>query len=215
MSIARTLTVAAFSIVLLTMGGCNYLGPAYYLASPEPEIDAEYLLEDRPTVVFVDESANELGGMANQQIVGKTISQALLDEEVVTVVYEPRAANAVARQERHGEPMALGDIGRAVGADQIICVQVLQFQPFPTYGQTRPIAQLRVKVLDIPHRLRLYPTDDELWRHLTVTLPQMPEEVGNASKRRELESMLAREIGINVARLFHDYNPRPLGRNLN
>lgn len=216
MNLQRLFLPILLAIPMLMLGSCNIVGPVAFMLTPEPEIDAEYILDDRPTVVFVDERGNKLRGTANRNTVGKTISQSLLDNEVVSVVFEPRAAESVARQEKHGEPMSLSYIGQIVGAEQLICVQVLDFQPFPTYGQTRPVAQLRVKVIDVPGRVRLFPVDgDEDWRQMTVSLPERAEDLGNTGKGRELETLLAREIGVSVARLFHDYNPRPLGRNLN
>ena len=64
MNSARTSSLTALAVVVISMGSCNIIGPIAYMATPEPTIDAEYLLDDRPTVVFVDERSNVLGGMA-------------------------------------------------------------------------------------------------------------------------------------------------------
>ena len=93
MNSARTSSLTALAVVVISMGSCNIIGPIAYMATPEPTIDAEYLLDDRPTVVFVDERSNVLGGMANRHMVARTVSQALLDNEVVTDVIESRAAD--------------------------------------------------------------------------------------------------------------------------
>ena len=90
------------SIVLLAVsglvGGCNIITPFVIMFAPEPTTDAVFELEDRKTVVFVDDRRNLVSPSALRGVIADRISQDLMIEDVVTTTISPRDAEAVARQ---------------------------------------------------------------------------------------------------------------------
>ncbi|MHC5022532.1 MAG: hypothetical protein ACYTGG_01295 [Planctomycetota bacterium] len=105
--------------------GCNIVTPIVYAVSPPPTQPALYPLEDRPTVVYVDDRRNLLSYRSLRRRIGDVTIGELLDNEVLTPDHAISSRNAILivdQNDRHSQPMAIDAIGRAVRAEQIIYV---------------------------------------------------------------------------------------------
>jgi hypothetical protein len=201
----------------LGSAGCNIVTPIAAVASGPPQKDAEYALADRPTVVFVEDRSNTLGKSSLRRVIGEKTSEKLMVQKIVAQTISPQDALALARRETHDQPLAMDEIGRAVGADQVVYVEMLAFRLTPDGFTPRPGAACRIKVIDVPNRVRLFPAEGALsdWRTLEVGMGDMPPSMyRDASARRELEEMLAAEVGEQVAKLFYKHTPREVGERL-
>ncbi|MBT8485487.1 MAG: hypothetical protein HKO59_08250 [Phycisphaerales bacterium] len=217
-----TLTAAAAGVGSLS--GCNILGPASYLIGGLPKIDAEYELVDRPTVVFVDDRANVIVASAHamRHAIADRVSTDLMKQGVLSQenTISPRdAMGIVNNRDRHEELMPVDAIGRAVGAEQVIFIEMRLFAESTDGVTPRPTAACGVRVIDVAERVRLYPlTEDtiEPSRPVQATMPAVdPIVFRSTSSRLKVHELLAEETGAAIAKLFYRHESRELGGNLN
>lgn len=209
--------------VAATPGGCNIAGPLTYLAFGTPMIPAEYELADRPTVVYVDDRANviESNAPALRIEIADKLSEELMSHEVLSPenTISPRDTLALVRNhDRHSELLPIDAIGRLVGAEQVIYIEMLQFVLTPDGVTPRPAAACRVRVIDVNNRERLYPTMDETQQTSRQIGTQLNEVDDNlfrtSSSRRAVYGKLADRVGKDIAKLFYRHDSRELGDRL-
>ena len=216
-AIGRMIVVAATSAGLVS---CNILGPATYFAFGQSKAEAKYVLLDRRTVVFVDDRHNAipLNATRIRRTIADKVSMDLMAQEVLTATISSRDAMALARRrDREGKLLSMETIGESVGAQQVIYVEMMGFRGSPDGVTPRPSASCRVKVIDVANRTRLFPAPDahQAWQDVSVeSLPISLELYRTAAGRREIEEMLAKLLGDQVAKLFYGHVPREIGTRL-
>jgi len=209
-----TASVAAF------LGACNILQPAAYLAMGQPKVPAKYELENRPTVVFVDDRNNAIpiNSSRVRRAVADDVTRQLMSRKLVMMTISPRDAMALSRnQDRQGKLMSMGAIGETVGAEQLIYIEMLSYRGSPDNVTPRPSAACRLKVIDIVNKTRVFPAPgaDKDWQDVIVQgAPVSPELYRSSAGRRQIEQMLAAAIADGVTKLFYKHIPDELGSRL-
>jgi hypothetical protein len=216
---------AALGLVLLSAlccltASCNIVAPAAYVVLGEGKVPAAYEPQDRPTVVFVDDRQNviPLNASRIRREIADKVSTDLLEQEVLTEVIAARDAMSVVRnRDREGQLMPIDTIGEAVGAEQIIYIEMLSFKGSPDGYSPRPSAACRIKMIDVPNRARLFPppTADQSWFPVEIVSPPISPELYQSNEgRRQIESILAVLLGDQVGKLFYKHVPDELGTRL-
>ncbi len=217
--IASTLGLVAAAGAALS--SCNIVGPAAYLIGGQPKVDAQFALSDRPTVVFVDDPENILPARRLRRLIGDRVAQELMVKKLVSITISSADAMAVAGRERFGEQMPIDAIGRAVGAEQVLFINMVAFSLSPEGITPRPSGACQVKVIDVTNRERLFPTEDSGFASssgypVQVAMRQVSlERYRTTSSRRRINEQLANEIADQITKVFYRHVPRELGRNLN
>ena len=217
---ARVWVVAITVLVAAFMGSCNILQPAAYLAMGQAKAPAKYVLEDTPTVVFVDDRNNAIpiNSSRVRRAVADDVTNQLMSRDLVTMTISPRDAMALSRnQDREGKLMSMGALGEAVGAEQVIFIEMLSYRGSPDNVTPRPSAACRLKVIDTVNKVRAFPAVDaeKEWQEIIVQgAPVSPELYRSSAGRREIEQMLAAAIADQVTKLFYKHIPDELGSRL-
>ena len=210
--------LSALFVFPISMHGCNIVTPIAYLALGTGNVEAEYVLPDVPTVVFIDDRANVVNPVSLRRVIADKVSQDLMTEKVLTMTISPQDAMAVAKQqERANEIMSIEDIGKAVGAKQVIYVQMMQFKDTPDGTTPRPVGMCQVKVIDVESRQRTYPAKEAKEPTRTVQVsgrPVDPETYRTRTGRVSVFNELALTMGRDVGRLFYKHEPRAAGQNI-
>jgi hypothetical protein len=206
----------------LTAPGCNIITPVAYAIEGPGKIDAEFQLPNKKTVVFVDDPSNIFPRTTLRAALGDAVSFDLMAKEVLTATVATRDAIAISRARADGDAsklISIEAIGRALD-----CAQVIHIQPtiFDLAGRSdmqgiRPTAIVRVKVIDIDTRTRIYPVAEVLpqGREITATIREASSDsLRSRTGRVELEDMLVRKIAVEVAQLFYKHDRIDLGENL-
>jgi len=223
-SLQRVITDKRIVFTILLLGvsgivaGCNIVTPLAIILAPEPTTDAVYELQDRPTVVFVDDRRSLVSPSALRGLIADRVSQDLMTQEVVTTTINPRDAVAVARQNDDFDTfMPIAEIGKAVGAEQVIYIEMLDFREQVDQVTYRPHARCQLRVIDVVNRVRLYPTPDmpDDFHVLDVMMGNVaPEAYRSRATLNEVARSLAEETGSRIAKLFYKHNSGKLGTNL-
>ena len=206
---------AALAVALVT-GGCNYLIPAAYLVEGPPKEAARYELPRRKTVVYVDDRANRMTRAALRTAVGEDVGSLLLQQALVPEVVSTKDAVSYARRvDTSDKQVSIRKIGEAVGAEQVIYIDVDDYRISADGATPRPAAIVNVKVIDVASGARLWPDGtDEGERMIVRTREQSIELYSSSAGRRRVEDALAKQVAEDVSKLFYEHEKRELGGNL-
>lgn len=214
----RLLILLVFASALPALSSCNIVAPLALFMAPEPMVEPQYVLEDRPTVVFVDDRRNVVTPTSLRRVIAERVSQDLMVQEVLTTTISPVDAVAVARQKDTDESvMSIEEIGRAVGAEQVIYIEMVEFRDRVDRYTPRPQGACAVRVIDVVNKKRLFPADDgsNASHPVQVMMQEMgPEAYQSRATRNQVAELLALRIGEDTAKLFYEYNASKIGKNL-
>lgn len=217
--IARVLLGVA-ALAAAAAGGCNILGPAFTILHGPPKIPPQYVPQDRPAVVFVDDRANvlKLSAAAIRKEIGESATTELLRQKVFTRMIDAGDAIAYSRaQDRHAKLVPIDVLGREVGAELLIYVELSLFAETPDGVTPRPVASASVKVYDVVNRERLFPDPDEGSGGATVNAnlgEYDPQLLNSQATRMQLHRALAVELGVSISKLFYEHQVYEFGDRL-
>ncbi len=186
---------------LLTLVGCNIIGPAgYFIAGPE-KIPAVYTLpEDKTTVVFIADRKSVIGDRSLRRRASQTAERLLLDNDAVKDLIDSQAIQDAAAADRFSKPRGIAELGEAVGAQVVVYVAMDDFALSPDGVTYQPTATFRVKVVDVETKERLWPDEPQEWFPMSVSTmtraQNMPENTTELLKaRQDLAERVGRAIG--------------------
>jgi hypothetical protein len=158
--------------------------------------------KSRTAVVFVDDRASNLPRRSLRTLLAAEVERMLLAKGVVKDMVSGQSALAAAAADKGGQLMSIADIGRSVGAEQVVYVAVDSFSLSADGQVFEPRMTMRVKVIDATNDKRLWPED----RAGQVVLARVTAKQGTlpstTTERARAEDELARAAGEYIARLF-------------
>ena len=219
---ARLVLGAAAALLACTMHGCNIVAPIVIATAPEPTVPAQYTLQNRRTVVFIDDRNNHISPTALRRVLADRTTEKLMEKGIISPdnAIRPRDALALAASnDRNGSLMSIGEIGEAVGAEVLIYVRIEAFSSSVDGYKPQPAGGSLVKVMDITNQTRLFPDveSEESWARVSTVGKEVSQKLYESRvSQRQIFEMLALEMGDDVAELFYDHAPDDvLGSNLN
>lgn len=220
----RTAPVAMTVLLLAcaaAAGGCEGVG--LFGQAFKPKEKALYPIADRPTLVLVDDPTNALSDPSLNALMAANVGYHLQRERRVTQLVPPESVYPMASElGKEFATMPVDEVGRRVGAEQVISVLIEGAQIHSQPGVIRPMIAVRVKLIDARSGRRLFPAAggadvaDPLRStrgHPVAT--QLFYRYGTDPNRGEVMQAvrrLAAKAGRDVARLFHDYREREPGQ---
>ena len=211
-------SIAACALaVACTLGGCNIVGPIAAVAAGPPKTEARYTLPDVPTVVFVDDRENLVSPSTLRRTIAERANQELMLNKLLTTTINPQDAILIAsRSDKASNLMDIEAVGRAVGAHQVIYVQVTQFSETPDGYTPIPTAAANVKVIDVANHQRVFPGPDMAAGYpvKSTGAPVDPSLYASRPTRQKIYESLASQLGDQVAKLFYKHESVELGERL-
>lgn len=212
----REACLALLVVIVLPLSGCELFS---FIAQGvvQPKTKARFTLHDQSTVVLVDDPEGSLGNPTLPNVIANRVAFELKQNMAVTTIVPPDRLHALAATAGKGyRRMPVDQIGRELGAQQVIHVHVESVQLQAEPGLYRPIAAVRVKVIDAIESRRLFPTADHhsadpnsaLFERGELLMVQIDYKVAGVTPRTEamvVSRRLANHIGHKIARLFYDY----------
>ncbi|MSR69630.1 MAG: hypothetical protein EXS17_04715 [Phycisphaerales bacterium] len=212
MNHARSITLAVAAITGIT--GCNILLPASYILQGGPKAPAAYELPAKRTAMLVDDRSNRMSRVALRIEIGETVATELLENDVIPEAISTRDSVAYARRSDSAkQPISIQRIGEALGAEQLIFIEVDQFVLSGGSEQGGPEAIALIKVFDITSGARLWPNaGSEAVQSFIRDID--PSLLQTSAGRREIEDKLAQQLGSDIAKIFYEHERRELGGRL-
>jgi hypothetical protein len=206
----RGLGAVGVMAVLATACGCEILAvPEQFI--PVKSIPAEYEPADRPTAVLIDDPRRLLPNQPMAGVIAARVAQDLQHEGVITRFIEPRDIDALRLNTPDYSDWAIDRIGRSLGAEQVIFVEVDAFFIPPPGESDKPFATGWVRMVDAQTGQRLYPPTDERGRSLTTELFMKSIDASGVGSRSLVERHLADHFAIDIGKRFYAHKPRAVG----
>jgi hypothetical protein len=196
--------VSVLALLSLTLSGCNFLGVAAYKLAPDPVIPAQYVPPKEPTLILVENYHNPAALRLESETLARELMEDLKAANVAPLVDPEEAAALRHKDVAAYRKMPLDAIGRAVGAKQVIYVDLMRFEVTHALASELfgGIAEARVRIVDDAGGV-LWPTDSAGGYPLNVKVnPQRKlSGVSEDAVRQQLNTELAEKIG----KLFHSW----------
>jgi hypothetical protein len=209
----RLLKSIALLVVLASLTGCPLFG---FLASTIPQYEsAVFDLPNRPTLVLVDDPRSIFGGAQALATIAAYTGADLLHSGTVTTVIDQRNVAELAGKagDRFAE-MSVEQVGKALGAAQVIHVTIRSADMAMAPGVLRPTAVVEVVVVDVENRQRMFPPASESsgvpstpgtrgGHMVAVTLRARTTNLDNQRALDVIRQRLAERVGVRIGELFH------------
>lgn len=189
--------------IVVVSGGCQAVGMAAYVLNP-PVDKARYVPPKAPMLVLVENKANPgMYVLATDQLTGYIIDD-LQAYEVCPIVPQSKLT-ALQDANPNMEKMTISQIGQAVGASQVLYVDIRKISVgaiagVPASGR----AEALVRVVDVKTGTTAFPSTAE---SLPVVFDTpLIDDVQNPDMVRARETML-HAAGTTIGRMFHDFSP--------
>jgi hypothetical protein len=154
--------------------------------------------------VVIDDPDSVVPSLGYRRVMLATVQEKLADRAKVRQVIDSRDTMAVLQRDSARERMSLVEIGKAIGAEQVIWARVEGFSLAASTGEYRPNAQLRVKVIDVTENLKAWPSEPEGGFLLDVEMRVRPDFVPSSGpEERTAMQELAEYTGRAMAELFY------------
>lgn len=199
----------ALTMGLVCLAGCNYVAGAMLVIEGPPKIPkVTDMPKGRSLVVFIDDPKNRVPRRSLRELAARAAEEDIIRKKLTGAgeVYGSIAAFRVAATERYGQPMAIADIGRAVGAELVLYVRVEDWTLAREVGTVSPAVQARVKIIDALANKRVWPGDDAGGFIMQANLPiKMDLPPSSMDERQALENRVAQRFGLEISRLFYEH----------
>jgi len=221
--VARALlALGALALAVPALVSCNIVTPIAYAIEGPGQIEAEFKLADKKTVVFVDDPRTILPRSALRTQIGDAVSIELMQRDILSSTVPTAEAIVQSRRASGSGGRQLASIEK-IGRD-LDCAQVIHVVPeiFDLFGRSdaqglRPTMIVRVRVYDLDARARVYPASETLPEGREVVATIRESSLGGSMSRSDMamvEDRLAQRAALQVARLFYKHDRIDLGENL-
>ena len=181
---------------------------------------AIYEPKDLTTVILVDDPALQLHEPGLAGTIAMTIAANLKQQGVLSNIIDIQKVSELAAE--LGSDYArtpVDQIGRKLGATQVIHVHIDSIPPFQTEpGLLKPRAAVLVKVIDVEHRIRLFPPAQPLEGQGVVPVARGAYPMTIEARLRVVDPNVdnamaayrhrfAEKMGLEIARVFYEHDP--------
>ena len=213
--------VFCWLVAVMALPGCNFIGAAAYVLIPQPPVPPKFELEDKPALIVVEDRHSLIQDPTVVRRINGAIRNALEEEKVVTTGFVSQA-EVTALEGRLGSAYrstSLQEIGRQLGARQVIYAEITAYRLQLGGGVYRPAMSMSVKVIDIDQGQRAFPPpiNEATGVANNATSEPVATELRATSRAAEGNAaqtiaarQLAAQAGLDVARLFFEWRrPEP------
>lgn len=205
-----------------TAGGCAILGAIAYKTSGAPTIKAQYAPPKEPMVVFVQREQNPADASRASDRIARLVTDDLkahnvgpmTDPGAVTdlqgrrtgsSVWASRLDAAATRPTTQPQPRTVAEVGRAVGASQVLYVDLVTFSVEPAMATEMVNGRIeaRVRVVDAETGQTRWPTDTT--QGYTVTAGTPYAKPGMPVDDATIREQMCLDLAAKVGRLFYDW----------
>jgi hypothetical protein len=201
----RGCVVFCASVAVSCLGGCLMAGAVANKFVGPPKVPAQYTPAKEPMLVLVENYHNPSLVLLDAQQLSNRIAETLRHYDVAPVI-DPGKLEAV-RQQPGFASMTIPAVGRAVGAKQVLYVNVRRFDVQGTVGNDmlKGSADMTVRVVDAATGATRWPADETGGRAVPVETPWIRQ--GQGANEASLRDQMSDRAAESIVKMFRKYNP--------
>lgn len=205
----RTLR-CAFCVLFALLPGCSVLGVAAYKLHGPASVPAQYVPAKQPMLVLVENYQHQSSVTAHADLLGRMLVKELGAKKVAPLV--PLDKLQALRDARPAEypKMSMAAIGRAVGASQVLYVQLQRSDVTPMTGGGGDAltgqTSATVKVVDVATGNTLWPSDIAAEAGYPVAAGTQLG-TNNGGTPQDVRQRMYAKLSHDIARLFYKWQP--------
>lgn len=192
--------------LLLSLNGCNIFGAFFAkVAGPTP-VEAKYKpSKKKPLVVLVENYRNPSSVRLDAERLSRHITDEISRHHIAPVI-DPGEVDDL-RAKPAFRTMSQSAVGRAVGAGQVLYVNVVSFDVEEALGSgmIKGRAELTVKLVDTATSRTLWPSDTTVGHPMSIETAY--QRTGEHANEMTLREQMCRQFADQIGKLFRKYTP--------
>lgn len=208
------LTRAATTFLMVAVGlftaGCMAGGTFMYKAFGPSAVPAKYTLAKEPTLILVENYHNPGAVGFDAEQIARTVGDQFTENKVAPVIDQDKLVALREANSTKYRGMNIQDVGRALGAKQVIYVDLLEsgVDIDPTQNALHGHSTARVRVVDVATGKSLWPLDMTEGYQLTTDVPY--GDVDN-KLAAEAHNQVVTAMSTAIGHLFYAWKPESEG----
>jgi len=212
----RPAACCCLGLCAMGVGSCGPEAGAlwYHLGLvPKQKVSAEYKLAKGPLLVLVEDNSGQMLATPRlRSLLARDLTRQLAQHNVNKNVISQHLVDRLRRTERRFEQIPPEQIGKRLGAEQVLWVGIDDFAVDTTPEDPNKAGRLSVSVRVLNARAR-GPEDVQLWPQAgdwrTVSVIKPMHALQTPEGREGLVRAMVAELADRVAKLFYDYEITP------
>ncbi len=197
------------SLFCLLLTGCNIVGAMSYAVSGPPMQPAQFKPARRPTLVMVESYSAPSGVMIDGDRFASLLTEQLRVNDVVPTVAPAALYGLRERSGANFSKLTVSQIGRELGADQVIYVDLLGSGIEQAGGtMMRGKMSMRIRIIDTQSAAILWPVDAADGLPVVYSTPM--QRLTETDNPEILKTRMLNLMAMKTARLFYDWKPADL-----
>lgn len=190
-------------LALPVLSGCNYVG--FILSSLPKTVDARYTPPKTPMLILVEHQKNAGMLLSESDELTAFIWDDLTAYKAAPLI-DPKKLYELRDREKDVDKMTITQIGKAVGAEQVLYVDLLQLsvggaqEGIPVHGRIEAV----VRVVDVTTGKTMFPAMGQSGWPVSLETPITTSNVSNRDPVAVQRTLLG-SAGTAIGRLLHDY----------
>jgi hypothetical protein len=196
-------------VSLLAVGGCNVIGFATATVAGMQNVPPMYVLPKRPTVVVAENFSDPNGSVRDDEPIARYVNATLehgqlapmIDPSQIYVMHHDTDAGR-----KNWHEMTVAALGRAVGADQVIYLNITECAVDTSQGSDmmRGTGAVMVRVVDTHTGASLWPTDSAEGYGVSAQTRIYREGQDNMHEP-DVRAALHKSLADNITKIFTGY----------
>jgi len=201
----KLICLSLFFTATAALGGCTLLGAGADKLS-DPTVKAKYTPNNKDSMLVLVESYGlTLDSGVEAQHLTLSLRKTLQDSKIAPLVDQQALEKLKDESPDQYAPMTIAEIGRKVGASQVLYVNIWRAEIDKPAGSGQMRGQMNavVKIVDAT-------TGDTRWPAtsssdtVTITTNWIPDSNNTDT---DLRAQMADQMAEDIGKLFHDYHP--------
>lgn len=209
---SRRANSAAYALIgalafTLAANGCTPVGLIAHKLIGPPAVEPKYVPEKRLTLVLVERFAAQNQSTVEAEMLSRDIRRELETRQIAPQVDPMGVFDLRLRDPVKFRSMTISQIGAALGAEQVLYVNVLSSSMQLSEGSQllRGSMSARVKMIDVATGQTMWPTDATEGYPVAVQTPLKYVEEGVSPEAAR--ARLLRQLADSVGKLFYKWKP--------
>jgi hypothetical protein len=189
----------------LAIPGCMAVGAIAYKVTPPPATPAVYKLPNENTLVLVENYRNPGVSDQDTERLGREIADQFKKHNIAPVVDPDKLFDYRSGKGSAFDQMTIAAIGRAMGADQVVYVDVVDYGGEWTLASDmlHPKATIRVRVVNVKTGDTAWPS--EAARGYPMNIELQYAEIKDTTSAMDEQEAICQSTADHVAKLFYKH----------